>query len=143
MTFTRFAITVRPAPHVDDELEGARAESVDALADVGAGVGGRVHPADLEEPLRAAEHGVSRPAVGVDTLFSLQTFNGFETRLRENVSRNLCSTNLVPLNLERLVPDDGTAELEIVALADTEEPLRVPLHVRRHANAAPAKYRSV
>ena len=46
-------------------------------------------------------------------------------------------THLVPLYLERLIPDDGTAELEVVSLADPKEPLRVPFDVRRDPAAAP------
>ena len=62
----------RRTPNVHDELEGARAEPVDALADVGAGVGGGVHPPDLEVPPGVAKDGVSGPAVGVDPLVSLK-----------------------------------------------------------------------
>ena len=52
-------------------------------------------------------------------------------RLHEKVSPHT-HTHLVPLYLERLVSNDGTAKLEIVALANPEEPLRVALHVRRN-----------
>ena len=55
---------------------------------------------------------------------------------------NHVHTHLEPLYLERLVPDDGTAELEIVALANPEEPLRVSLHIRRDS-AAPDEYRAI
>ena len=71
MTCTWVAVG-RRTPNVHDELERARAESVDALADVGAGVGGGVHPPDLELPVEVAKHRVPGPAVGVDPLISLK-----------------------------------------------------------------------
>ena len=63
---------VRRPPHVHDKLEGAGAEAVDALADVGAGVGRGVHPPDLEVTAGAPKDGVAGPAVGVDPLVSLK-----------------------------------------------------------------------
>ena len=58
--------------HVHDELEGARAEAVDSLADVRPAVGRGVHAADLEVPVEVAGHRVPRPAVGVDSLIPLK-----------------------------------------------------------------------
>ena len=62
----------RRTPNVHDELEGAGAEPVDALADVGAGVGGGVHPPDLEVPIEVAKHRVPCPTIWVDPLITLK-----------------------------------------------------------------------